>query len=38
VLVKRHHDPNTRIVERGSEDAHIEVHGPDSLPLSNDGL
>src|SRR5215217_88793 len=38
VLVEGNHDPNARNAERGSEDSHIEVHGPDSLPLSNDGL
>lgn len=38
VLVKRNDDSNTRKSERGSEDASIEMHGPNSLPLSNDGL
>jgi len=38
MLVARHDDPDTRKLERGSEDAHIEVRGPNSLPLSKDGL
>jgi hypothetical protein len=38
VLMTRHHDPDARRAERGSEDPDIEMHGPDSLPLSNDGL
>jgi hypothetical protein len=38
VLVTRHHDAHSRKFERGSDDPHIEMYGPDSLPLSNDGL
>jgi len=38
VLMARHHDSDTRRSERGSEDPDIEMHGPNSLPLSNDGL
>jgi hypothetical protein len=38
VLVARHDDPDTRNAERGSEDPDIEIRGPNSLPLSNDGL
>jgi hypothetical protein len=38
MTVARDHNPNARMRERGSEDPDIEVHGPKSLPLSNDGL
>ena len=38
MLMTRHHDPNARRGKRGSEDPDIEVHGPNSLPLSNDSL
>lgn len=38
VLMTRHDDSDTRKSERGSENPHVEVHGPNSLPLSNDGL
>ena len=38
VLMTRNDDPHARKFERGSEDADIEMHGPNSLPLSNDGL
>ena len=38
VSMTRNHDTNSRKCERGSEDAHIEVRGPNSLPLANDGL
>jgi hypothetical protein len=38
VLVAWHHDSNARKTERGSENPHIEVHGSNSLPLSNDVL
>jgi hypothetical protein len=38
MLMPRHDDPNTGKPERGSENSRIEVHGPNSLPLSNDGL
>ena len=38
VFVTRHHDPHSRKRERGSEDAHVEMRGPNSLPLANDGL
>lgn len=38
VLVSRHDDAHTRKLERGSENPCIEVHGPNSPPLSNDGL
>ena len=38
MLVARHHDSNTGKSERGSEHACVEMHGPNSLPLSNDGL
>ena len=34
----RNDDPHSRKCERGSEDADVEMHGPNSLPLSNDGL
>jgi hypothetical protein len=38
VLMTRNHDPDARNAERGSEDPDIEMNGPNSLPLSNDGL
>jgi hypothetical protein len=38
VLVTRHDNPDSRRAERGSEDPDIEMCGPNSLPLSNDGL
>jgi hypothetical protein len=38
VLVPRHYDAYTRKRERGSEDPHIEMRGPNSLPLANYGL
>lgn|SRR6185503_13272972 len=38
VLVSRDHDANARNAERGSEDSNVEMFGPNSLPLSNDGL
>jgi hypothetical protein len=38
MLVSRHDEPDTRKSERGSEKPRIEVHGPNSLPLSNHGL
>ena len=38
VSMTRNHDTNSWKCERGSEDAHIEVRGPNSLPLANDGL
>jgi hypothetical protein len=38
VLVTRHDDPDARRTKRGSTDPDIEVHGPNSLPLSNDSL
>jgi hypothetical protein len=38
VFVTRNHDSNSRKCERGSEDAHVEVCCPNSLPLANDGL
>jgi hypothetical protein len=38
MLVSRHDDANARNAERGSEDPDIEMYGPNSLPLSNDGL
>ena len=36
--VTRHHDPHAGNGERGSESSDIEMHGPNSLPLSNDSL
>ena len=38
LFVTRNHDPYSRKCERGSEDAHVEMRGPNSLPLTNDGL
>ena len=38
VLVTRNHDPDSRMTKRGSEDADIEIRGPNSLPLSDDIL
>ena len=38
VLMPRYNDTNARRVKGGSEDPHIEMHGPDTLPLANDGL
>jgi hypothetical protein len=38
MLVSRHDNPYAWKSERGSEDSRIEVHGPNSLPLSNHGL
>jgi len=38
VVVAWDDDADARMNERGSEDPDVEVPGPDSLPLSNDGL
>ena len=38
VLMTRNHDPDARNAKRGSKDPDIEMNGPNSLPLSNDGL
>jgi hypothetical protein len=38
VLVSRHNDSNSATIERGSEHADVEMDGPNSLPLSDDGL
>jgi hypothetical protein len=38
MFVARHNDSDSRKRERGSEDAHVEMRGPNSLPLANDGL
>ena len=38
MLMKRHDDSDARRAKRGSEDPDIEMRGPNSLPLSNDGL
>jgi len=38
VSVTWNDDANTRMRERGSEGSDIEMHGPNSLPLSNDSL
>jgi hypothetical protein len=38
VLMPRNDDPDARKAERGSEDSGVEMHRPNSLPLSNDGL
>jgi hypothetical protein len=38
VSVTRNDDANARMRERGSEGSDIEMHGPNSLPLSNDSL
>src|SRR5215472_5744459 len=38
VLMSRNNDPDARKAKRGSEDSGIEMHRPNSLPLSNDGL
>src|SRR5262245_30851799 len=38
VLMAWNDDPDTRKAKRGSEDPGIEMHRPNSLPLSNDGL
>jgi hypothetical protein len=38
VFVTRNHDSYSRKCERGSEDAHVEMRCPNSLPLANDGL
>jgi hypothetical protein len=38
LLMTRNHDAYARKTERGSADAHVEMHGPNSLPLSNDDL
>ncbi len=37
VLMLRHDDSDARMIERGSKYPDVEVRGPDSLPLSNDG-
>ena len=37
VLMLRHDDSDARMIERGSTYPDVEVRGPDSLPLSNDG-
>jgi hypothetical protein len=38
MLIARHDDSDAGDAERGSEDPHIEMCGPDSLPLSDDSL
>jgi hypothetical protein len=38
VLMSWHHDRDPWKRERGSEDPHIEMRSPNSLPLANDGL
>ena len=38
VLMARNDDPDAGKAKRGSEDPGIEMHRPNSLPLSNDGL
>lgn len=38
VLMSRNHETDSGMIERGSDGADVEVDGPDSLPLSNDGL
>ena len=38
LLMTRNHDSYSGKCERGSEDAHVEMRGPNSLPLTNDGL
>jgi hypothetical protein len=38
VMMTRHDDPDARKTKRGSVDPDIEMHGPDSLPLSKDDL
>ena len=38
LFVTRNYDPYSRKCERGSEDAHVEMRSPNSLPLANDGL
>ena len=36
--MSRHDDPDTRRAKRGGDDPDVQVRGPNSLPLSNDGL
>ncbi|HWT44632.1 MAG TPA: hypothetical protein VN085_01650 [Vicinamibacterales bacterium] len=38
VVVARYDNADARMNERGSDDPDVEMFGPDSLPLSNDGL
>lgn len=38
VLMSRNHETDPGMIERGSDGADVEVDGPDSLPLSDDGL
>jgi hypothetical protein len=38
VLVPGYDDADARSGKRGSKDPDVEVHGPNSLPLSNDRL
>jgi hypothetical protein len=38
MLMPRHDDPDTRRAKSGGDDPDIEMRGPNSLPLSNDGL
>jgi len=38
VLMTRYDDSNSRKRERGSEDSHVEMRSPNSLPLANYGL
>ena len=38
VLVSRYHDCHAGKGERGSEDPHVEMRSPNSLPLANYGL
>lgn len=36
--MSRHDDPDARRAKRGGDYPDIEMRGPESLPLSNDGL
>jgi hypothetical protein len=38
VLVPRHDDADARELERGSGGSDVQMHGPNALPLANDGL
>ena len=38
LLMSWNHDCHPRKRERGSEDSHVEMRSPNSLPLANDGL
>lgn len=38
MLMPRHDDADPRELERGSGGSDVQMHGPNALPLANDGL